>query len=33
MIAAVEKGEAIDIRSWIFNEEKKQFDEEEIKLC
>ena len=33
MIAAVEKGEAIDIRSWIFNEEKKQFEEEEIKLC
>jgi len=33
MIAAVEKGEPIDIRSWIFNEEKKQFEEEEIKLC
>lgn len=33
MIAAVEKGEATDIRSWIFNEEKKQFEEEEIKLC
>ncbi|MCR4320525.1 MAG: M67 family metallopeptidase [Candidatus Brocadiaceae bacterium] len=33
MIAAVEKGEAIDIRSWLFNEEKKQFEEEEIKLC
>ena len=33
MIAAVEKGEPIDIRSWLFNEEKRQFEEEEIKLC
>jgi len=30
MIAAIENGEKIDIRSWVFNEERKQFDEEEI---
>ena len=33
MIASVEKGEPVHIRSWIYNEEKKQFEEEEIKLC
>ena len=32
IIAAIEKGEKIDIRSWVFDEEKKQFEEEEIHL-
>ena len=30
LIAAVEKGEKIEVRSWVFNEGKKQFQEEEI---
>lgn len=33
LIAAVENGERIVIRSWVFDEEKKQFQEEEINLC
>ncbi|MBU6390831.1 MAG: M67 family metallopeptidase [Planctomycetota bacterium] len=32
MIAAIEKGEKIEVRSWIFNEEKKQFEEEKISV-
>jgi len=32
MIAAIENGAKIEIRSWVFNEEKKQFEEEEINL-
>ena len=33
MIAAIEKGEKIEVRSWVFNEEKKQFEEEKISVC
>jgi proteasome lid subunit RPN8/RPN11 len=33
MIIAIEKGEKIDIRSWVFHEEEKQFREEEIQVC
>ena len=33
IIVAIEKGDKIDVKSWVFNEEKKQFEEEEIKLC
>ena len=32
IIVAVEKGETTDIKSWIFNEEKKQFEEEKISV-
>ncbi len=32
MIIAIEKREKVDIRSWIFNDEKRQFDEEEINI-
>jgi proteasome lid subunit RPN8/RPN11 len=32
MIIAIEKGEKIDIRSWVFHEEEKQFHEEEIQV-
>ena len=32
MIAAIEKGKKIEIRSWIFDEKKKQFEEEKINL-
>ncbi|KXK30660.1 MAG: hypothetical protein UZ01_01329 [Candidatus Brocadia sinica] len=30
MIAAIENGARIEIKSWVFDEEKKQFKEEEI---
>lgn len=33
LIAAVENGERIEIRSWFFDEAIKQFQEEEINLC
>jgi proteasome lid subunit RPN8/RPN11 len=32
IIVAVEKGEKIEIQSWVYDEEKKQFEEEEIHL-
>ena len=32
MIAAIEKGKKIEIRSWIYDEKKKQFEEEKINL-
>lgn len=32
LIAAIEKGKKIEIKSWIYNEEKKQFEEEKIYL-
>lgn len=33
IIVAVEKGEIADIKSWFFNEGKKQFEEEKINLA
>ncbi|HHT9109153.1 MAG TPA: M67 family metallopeptidase [Candidatus Wunengus sp. YC63] len=33
IIVAIEKGEEFDTKSWVFNEGKKQFEEEEIKVC
>ncbi|MCF6158399.1 MAG: M67 family peptidase [wastewater metagenome] len=32
MIIAIEQGEKTEIRSWIYREEKKQFEEEEIRF-
>ena len=32
LIIAIEKREKIDVKAWVFNDEKKQFEEEEIKL-
>lgn len=32
MIASVENGSKIEIRAWVFDEEKKEFEEEEIHL-
>lgn len=32
MIAAIEKGKKVEVKSWVFNEEKKQFEEEKISI-
>lgn len=32
IIVAIENGEKTDIKSWVFDEKKKQFEEEEIKI-
>jgi hypothetical protein len=33
MIAAIKNGTKVEIRSWVFDEEKKKFEEEKIHLC